>query len=139
MVFAGIFLFICTYTDIKDKCINVNICIVFGVIGLIYKYFCNSIGLMSVAMAILPGILLLMISIISKGSVGKGDAVVTGTMGLYVGGVKTILILSNGILILCIVGIICMLIMKKDKSYRIPFVPFLTIGFIYQIITRGVV
>lgn len=137
IVITVLFLGICTYIDIKSKYVNSYICIIFGIAGVLYKSFIMDRSLLSIPMAILPGIIIMIISIISKESIGKGDAFVVSIMGLYIGSINTILVLFHGVMISCFIGVICMLFMKKSKSYRIPFIPFLSMGFLIQIMNGG--
>lgn len=138
-IITGIFLTICTYTDLKGKCINIFICLMFGVIGMVYRCIFENSNLLSLLQAIIPGIFLMLVSILSKEGIGKGDAIVIGTIGLYIGGINTIIILFNGVIVSCITGIIFIAFMKKEKGYRLPFVPFLTLAFIFQVTNGGLV
>lgn len=138
-IITGIFLAICTYTDLKGKCINICICLMFGIIGMVYRCIFENSNLISLLQAIIPGIFLMLVSILSKEGIGKGDAIVIGTIGLYIGGINTIIILFNGVIVSCITGIIFIAFMKKEKGYRLPFVPFLTLAFIFQVTNGGLV
>lgn len=138
-IITGIFLTICTYTDLKGKCINICICLMFGVIGMVYRCIFENSNLLSLLQAMIPGIFVMLVSILSKEGIGKGDAIVIGTIGLYIGGINTIIILFNGVIVSCITGIIFIAFMKKEKGYRLPFVPFLTLAFIFQVTNGGLV
>lgn len=136
IIITGIFLAICTYTDLKGKCINICICLIFGIIAMVYKCIFGNSNILSLLQAVMPGIFIMLVSIISKESIGKGDAIVISTIGLYLGGINTIIILFNGLIASCLSGILCIIFMKKEKGYRLPFVPFVTLAFILQI-TNG--
>lgn len=134
IIITGIFLSICTYIDLKRKYVNIYICLIFGAIGVMCRCIFENSNLLSVLATIIPGIFMMLISIISNESIGKGDSIVICTIGLYMGLINVIIILFIGLMVSCITGIICMVIMKKGKNYRLPFVPFITLGFIYQIL-----
>lgn len=138
-IITGFFLAICTYTDLKEKCINICVCLIFGIIGMIYKCVFENNNLLSLLQAIIPGIFIMFVSIVSKESIGKGDAVVISTIGLYIGEINTIIILFNGLIASCITGIICILFIKKEKKYRLPFIPFVSLAFIFQMVNGGLV
>lgn len=139
IIITGIFLGICTYIDLKRKYVNIYICLIFSIAGVMYKCIFENSTLLSLLVAIIPGIFLMLVSIISKESIGKGDAIVIGTIGLYIGGINAVIVLFSGVIASCITGIIYIVIMKKEKGYRLPFVPFLALGFIYQIVNGSLV
>lgn len=139
IIIVMVFLCVCTYMDLKSKYINIYICLAFGVIGMLYKSCIVKSSLMSVGLALFPGIFVMIISLLSKESIGKGDAMVVGIMGLYVGGINTILALFYGVILASIIGIICMIFMKKSGQHRMPFVPFMAIGLLLQMVNGGII
>lgn len=69
-------------------------------------------------------------SIVTNEEVGKGDAVILSTIGIFLGLKKTILVLIYALFSTIIIGGILLLIRKKNKKYKIPFVPFILFSYI---------
>ena len=77
-----------------------------------------------IAAGILVGGLLYALSYVSRGGIGRADAlvyVVTGTvLGLY----KNLEVLFLSLTMAAMVGAFLLIFKKVDRKYRLPFVPF---------------
>lgn len=69
-------------------------------------------------------------SIVTNEEIGKGDAAILSTIGIFLGLKKTILVLIYALFSTIIIGGILLLIRKKNKKYKIPFVPFILFSYI---------
>lgn len=86
------------------------------------------------AAALIPGILLLALSRVTKGAVGKGDGWFFLVSGMYLGFWNNVALLFCGLL-LCSIWGMGMLIWgmfekKKIKNIQLPFLPFLIPAFV---------
>lgn len=125
-----IFLIISTLIDLRKKEVNISLCISVALVGLIYEIFISKTDILSIILGILPGIFLMLTSIVTNEEVGKGDAVILSTIGIFLGLKKTILVLIYALFSTIIIGGILLLIRKKNKKYKIPFVPFILFSYI---------
>ena len=80
-------------------------------------------------LGMLPGIALLMVAWLTK-AVGLGDGMVLMSLGIVVGVQRAVLILGVALFLaaLCSVGLL--LVKRVGLSFRLPFLPFLTIGWL---------
>lgn len=125
-----IFLILSTLIDLRKKEVNISLCISVALVGLIYEIFISKTDILSIILGILPGIFLMLTSIVTNEEIGKGDAVILSTIGIFLGLKKTILVLIYALFTTIIIGGILLLIRKKNKKYKIPFVPFILFSYI---------
>lgn len=125
-----IFLILSTLIDLRKKEVNISLCISVALVGLIYEIYISKTDILSIILGILPGIFLMLTSIVTNEEVGKGDAVILSTIGIFLGLKKTILVLIYALFSTIIIGGILLLIRKKNKKYKIPFVPFILFSYI---------
>lgn len=125
-----IFLIICAYKDLKNREVNIILCIIVGVVGILYGLFIKEVGIWKIICRILPGIFLYIISILTREEIGIGDALIIETIGIYNGIKNTIIIFVNALFITVVVGVIFLKIKKSNLKYRLPFVPFILLSFI---------
>lgn len=78
---------------------------------------------------LVPGLLLLGVSIWKKQAVGIGDAVLVLACGWALGWERGILVAGIGFFLAGITGIIFMG-RKKQKRMSLPFAPFLLVGYL---------
>ncbi len=125
-----IFLILSTLLDLRKKEVNISLCISFALVGLIYEIFISKTDILSIILGIIPGIFLMLTSIVTNEEIGKGDAVILGIIGIFLGLKKSILVLIYALFMTVIIGGILLLIRKKNKKYKIPFVPFILFSYI---------
>ena len=79
--------------------------------------------------ALIPGMLLLAVSVITKGAVGRGDGFFFLVSGMYLGFWDNVALLLCGLLLCSLwgMGLIIwrMFEKKKIRNIRLPFLPFL--------------
>ena len=125
-----IFLILSTLIDLRKKEVNISLCISVALVGLIYEIFISKTDILSIILGILPGIFLMLTSIVTNEEIGKGDAAILSTIGIFLGLKKTILVLIYALFSTIIIGGILLLIRKKNKKYKIPFEPFILFSYI---------
>jgi len=125
-----IFLILSTLLDLRKKEVNISLCIIFALVGLIYEIFISKTDILSIILGIIPGIFLMLTSIVTNEEIGKGDAVILGIIGIFLGLKKSILVLIYALFMTVIIGGILLIIRKKNKKYKIPFVPFILFSYI---------
>lgn len=125
-----IFLILSALIDLRKKEVNISLCISVALVGLIYEIFISKTDILSIILGILPGIFLMLTSIVTNEEIGKGDAAILSTIGIFLGLKKTILVLIYALFSTIIIGGILLLIRKKNKKYKIPFIPFILFSYI---------
>ena len=83
---------------------------------------------------LLPGLIMsfmfLLVSWLSKGNFGLGDSWVIGIIGLSVCFQDFILTLGAAFITTMLVSVIMILLKKSNRKTKIPFIPFLLVGFL---------
>ena len=130
------------YVDIKFKEIPVNIALITSVVGVVLTFLATIIsGIMSVEMifsvvktliiSLIPGVVLYLVSKITNQIIGYGDAMVVGVIGLYLGAKNVVNIMLIAFFIAGLIALYEIVIMKKNKRYEMPFVPFLFVSYVF--------
>lgn len=131
----GLFLLIQGVIDKRYKKISQELCIVITIFGIILLFVENqkiSENIIFLGMAVIPGVLLCLISWITNGSIGIGDGYVVITMGVYIGGMNTFIIIMMAFAMVAFLGMLVMIIKNKRRDMEIAFVPFIFLGYILE-------
>ena len=119
---------ICVF-DIKRKKIPVYMLIVLAAAGIISNFTVGEFDIEKRIIAMLPGMILLIVSMITKQQIGYGDGMIILIMGLYIDIDDILSIVLSSFLLSSIAAIILMTVFKKKKNFEMAFSPFLLIGF----------
>lgn len=82
-----------------------------------------------IGMAMLPGILLLATAFATK-KAGYGDGIVLMILGVLAGGEKCLLIFAISLFLGAFVSLILLVFRKVKRDTKIPFLPFLAVGWL---------
>ena len=133
-------LIICSYTDIRKRAINARILVAFLILtaglmtgacvfgdrygavagGLIYE---PNVG--NIIFSMIPGVVLFIISLLTKEAIGRGDVYLVCLLGLMIGFDRIFAVLFISMVSCAVFGSICILLKGKDKKDTLPYVPFL--------------
>ena len=121
MLFAG------TWTDIREKSVDVRPILLAGLAGIAIRIIVKDEGIPVLLAALAPGMLLLAVALTSRGGVGTGDGLSLLVLGLYFPPEEVWMILF---LALCFGGIMGMLLLfrGRGRGHSIPFLPCLLVG-----------
>lgn len=86
---------------------------------------------------LLPGIILLAISCISRQAIGTGDAWVVTVIGLYLGIRAAAAILIMALFVSCPAALFYLVCKKADRKKTLPFVPCLCAAYVLWLILCG--
>lgn len=117
------------YTDIKRKeimMIPVYMCILLSIFGM----FIPNVGEQSSIIGLIPGVVILMLSYITKGAIGEGDAYLIMVVGLLTDIHMVIGVLVVSSIMASIYSLLALLIHRVHRGYSIPFAPFILSGFL---------
>ena len=81
------------------------------------------------------GVVLFIVSLITKSGLGMGDVKLFFVLGLLFGIYDVCSILLITVIVMAIVSIILLIMKKADKKTRIPMAPFAVLGLLIQVIT----
>ena len=128
--FLLVFLGLNTISDIRTKKILIWSAWVFGVFGLIYGFISAELIFSQTIVTLLPGMLFLAVSKVTKESMGYGDGIVVLVMGVFISMQKLVSSLMLALLFAALWSIILMVFCGKKKQADFPFLPFVLLGYI---------
>lgn len=126
-VIVGVILLVLSVWDVRKKTVPVIPVILCVVLVMVYRVFLGEISQTLGGIGI--GGLILMVSFLSGGAVGGGDALVFGMTGALLGISGNVELLLISLILSGIVSLFFVVIKKKGRKYRIPYVPFIGIAY----------
>lgn len=128
-IILGFILLIQGMIDLRYKEIPVWISVAGAVVGIVISLL-EKREMLSILLAILPGVIALLFAKVSRETIGYGDGVLFLVMGMYMSWeeVLEIVILAFGIAGVC--ALILIVVFQKKRNYQIPFVPFLAASYL---------
>jgi len=76
----------------------------------------------------------MLISRVTRSAVGIGDALITGSIGLYLGFFHTLVVVILALLLGGVLSLILFILKKVTRQTPLPFAPFLAAGFLVSIL-----
>lgn len=125
-----IFLIPCSITDFRKKKISMKWCLIGGLGAIGYQLFCKKQQILFLGSSLSIGIILLVIAKISRQSIGYGDGIVFLVLGMWIGIWNSIVLLLFALIGSSIVSLFLILVIKKKKTYKIAFIPFVLAAYI---------
>lgn len=119
---VGVCLLGCGLYDMKKKKIPLGLTLGLCMVSLVYGAVDG--GVMQTLTGILPGAVLLVVSIVAPGQIGKGDGLIAIAYGAVLGWQRTCCWLLFAFFFTAVTGVIIG-IKQKNKRISLPFIPFL--------------
>ena len=127
-IILGIWLGIQGVMDFKYKEIPLWFTLLGGVVGIVICVR-EERTVFEVLVSCLPGLVVIFFSWMTKEIIGYGDGIVLLVMEFYLSLSQVLSIGMFAVFIAGIVALILLTIFQKRGSYRIPFIPFLTLAY----------
>lgn len=126
LLLVSLFLWTAAIPDLKTKRIPVWIPAAFLAAALAADYcFLKEMSGQELRMGVIPGIILLLLSAISKGRIGEGDGICLIVCGILTGITNTILIAEIALLLSSASAVALLITKRLRANYLLPFIPFL--------------
>lgn len=123
-----------TYTDIKTNMISIKVSSFSLVAILLSLLLCNRLQLLDILYSIIPCLIIFALSYLTRESIGYGDALLIGVIGIGLGFNKILLICTLAF-ILSAISAVFLIIKKKSGKATLPFVPFIFLSYIFCTLT----
>lgn len=124
-----------SFRDVRVHEICPGITVVGGMIGLILTYVWGSGQILSFLASMLPGICLVLLSIVSRGAVGAGDGLILLALSGYLPAADIISIVSYGVFLSAVYAG-TLYVRGRDGRKAYAFVPFLLGGYVLHLLTQ---
>lgn len=132
MLLLGV-LAITAYRDWKEKVIYLYVPMLAGVAGLILHLFYQEHTIMDVFCGTGIGAVVILIAMISGESIGIGDGVMLMVSGIFLGFWGNLALFFTALLLVGLAALFLVVIKRKEKNYRVPFLPFLLVAYLFQL------
>lgn len=126
---------ICAYEDFKWKKIGLIPVLGFAAFGFLLHLLRMEISLSNILGGMSVGILLYILSVLSREKIGKGDALIVIVSGIYIGFWNNLILLWGAILLAGIVGAVYLI--RGNRGKELPFIPFLLVVYIMILVFKG--
>lgn len=134
----GILLLSLAIEDFRKKKIMVLPVAAAFLLGILHLAINDSLELKSAIGGAGIGVILCILSWVTKKQIGLGDGLVTAVMGIYMGMKFTLLSLCMAFFLVSPTALILCCLKKVKKKDRLPFIPFLFLGYVITVWMKGV-
>lgn len=129
-ILMGLWLFLCGWQDFKEKKMSV-VLLVTGGLGLaVFFIAVGGLPLSSRLPGFAIGLLLLILSKLLRGQVGRGDGIILCVTGLCLGFRDNLNLLFYSLTLTAVVSLALLLFKKAGKKDTIPFIPFVFLSYL---------
>lgn len=130
------FLFL-SYMDIKYKEIPLAVIMIYAGMGLVTDCILKT-DISYILLSSVPGIVLLILSLVTDEMIGSGDGLTILALGIWMGLRLTLSTLFLGILFVCFFSFLTIVFNKAfgkrmEPDYQIPLIPFLFSGLVVSV------
>lgn len=131
---AGIFISMEGIRDLYKRKISMHSTILFGIVGILLQIPNYRDHWLSIAGGILVGVAIFVLSKVTKGKVGDGDAWILMVTGIFLGFRSNIMLLLLSLWMAAAVSILLLILKKAKRKTELPFVCFMIPGYILLLI-----
>lgn len=116
---------VAAYKDIKEQKVYVYLLYIAAVLGVFCHIWYQVPAVPDMIGGMAVGLILLLITWASRGNVGMGDGLMVMVSGIFLGFQKNAALLMTALGLSGLAALFLITIKRKEKNYRIPFLPFL--------------
>ncbi len=120
-----------SYTDLKMRLVSVVSVTAAVILSVAGRFFFEGKDIGSIVSGAVPGVALLVLSRVSRGAVGEGDAYIFMALGIMFGIAKSIYILIVSLVICSVLGMVILVINPLKSRDHLPFVPFILLSYLW--------
>ena len=125
---------LCSAEDMKRKQIRLNPVLLFGILGIFFHMLWRVQSIENILLGMSVGVVLLMLSVLTGGRIGAGDAVLLIVTGIYLGLEQNLQLFFSGLLLCGMWALGLLILKKKSRKDSIPFVPFLLAAYMGMLV-----
>ena len=119
---------VCAVSDIRKRQINVWFCVINAMCAIAYRLIANNGDWIGIIAGLILGFIFWMVCIITKESLGKGDALVILMVAVFVGIRTAVNILITAFLLSAMWGIFLLATKRGSLKTTLPFIPFVFVA-----------
>lgn len=123
--------------DIKRKRVGMVLPLVMAMAGIVFHMVWQKQSIYDIFGGFLIGAAMLLISHVSSGAVGSGDAVLFMVTGIYLGFFINMALLFISLVLAAFFGLFGIIRGRFTRKSRLPFLPFVLAGYVVILIVTG--
>lgn len=123
-----------SYEDCKEKQISLYLLMGAAVTGIALHLLCWEKSLTDILFGAAVGLMVLLLSWASRGSVGAGDGIMLMVSGIFLGFWENVVLLMMALLLVSMAALFLIVVKKKARNYRLPFLPFLLAAYLFGLL-----
>lgn len=131
-------LIICSIDDIRTKTIRIKKLIPFTGILLIGMIIGTNISVVESIAGLSVGVIVILIAKLTNGQIGTGDGIILCVTGIGLGIWNNLEMFCYALMFAAFFSIFLLVRNMKNRKRKIPFVPFLFLGFLCCILIREI-
>ncbi len=128
------FFSISAFQDYRNRKINIYFLLTGGIIGLLFHLYSMELSIIEILLGMGIGMMILFLGLWSGGSVGRADGMILVVSGIFLGFEKNVEVFVMGLFLAGITSLFLSVIRRKGRTYRIPFAPFLLVGYLFVMV-----
>lgn len=125
---------ISAYRDWKEKNIYLYLPAGAMILGLVLHIFCRERAMEDMLCGAAVGVMMIIIGRTTGEAVGIGDGMMLVVSGIFLGFWGNLCLLVTALLLVGVTALFLLVIMKRGKDYRLPFLPFLLVAYLLQLL-----
>lgn len=133
VVLLGV-LAVTAYRDWKEQKVYLYIPLIAGIAGLLLHIFFAEQTVWEVLAGVLVGALVVLIAYVSQERVGMGDGIMLMVSGIFLGFWRNVELFFTALLMVGLVALFLLVVKRKGRNYRVPFLPFLLAAYLVQLL-----
>lgn len=122
------------YKDYKEKQISIYLPFFAAIIGIVLHLVYQERSLKDILLGMSIGMMFLVCAWIGKGKIGAGDGMMLMVSGLFLGIWDNVVLVMTALGLTGMVALFLVTVMRKERDYRLPFLPFLFTAYLCWLI-----
>lgn len=129
-----VFLMLCSLQDIREKRLPVKMLVFSGGLFFLVSLVSGELFNEGRLLALMPGMAALVLAFLTREQIGYGDGACLVVLGLLVSAERLIGAIAGGLFLISACSILLLVRKKANRKTTLPFMPFLTVGMLWQLI-----
>lgn len=125
---------VAAYIDYKEKKVYLWVMLLLGSIGIVLHLFYQTPSLWDMLAGAGIGVAVMLLAALTRECIGVGDGVVLFVSGIFLGFQKNLELFLTALFLSGCAALFLLVIRRKGRGYRIPFVPFLAAAYLIQLL-----
>ncbi|MBO5068950.1 MAG: prepilin peptidase [Roseburia sp.] len=125
---------ISAYRDWMEKKIYIYGPIFCGIIGILLHVLFQERTLADMLGGAAVGAAVLLVAWLGRECVGIGDGIILVVSGVFLGFWRNLTLLLTALVLAAMAALFLLVVKRKERKYRLPFVPFLLAAYLMQLI-----